>query len=68
MKDVDPESDEETPYECFECGNIIIAEDSPASVPTVAARCETVECRSNDHGIRIHYQPRRDGGLDSRIC
>ena len=33
MKDVDPESDEETPYECFECGNIIIAEDAPGRCP-----------------------------------
>jgi rubrerythrin len=33
MKDVDPDSDEETPYECFECGKIIIAEDSPGQCP-----------------------------------
>lgn len=29
MRDVDPELGEETPYECFECGSIIIAEDNP---------------------------------------
>jgi len=33
MKDVDPESDEKTSYECFECGNIIIAENSPDRCP-----------------------------------
>ncbi|MBP1902939.1 MULTISPECIES: rubrerythrin-like domain-containing protein [Halorubrum] len=33
MIDVDPESDEKTPYECFECGSIIIAEDSPGQCP-----------------------------------
>ena len=29
MRDVNPESDEETPYECFECGNITITADNP---------------------------------------
>ena len=33
MRDVDPEPDEETPYECFECGNIIIAENSSDRCP-----------------------------------
>ncbi|WP_106388673.1 rubrerythrin-like domain-containing protein [Halorubrum aethiopicum] len=33
MIDIDPESDEETPYECFECGTIIIAENSPGQCP-----------------------------------
>ncbi|MBX0296782.1 rubrerythrin-like domain-containing protein [Haloarcula nitratireducens] len=33
MRDVDPESDGESPYECFECGNIIIAEDAPGQCP-----------------------------------
>ncbi|MFC7059937.1 rubrerythrin-like domain-containing protein [Halovenus salina] len=33
MRDVDPKPDEETPYECFECGNIIIAEDRPGLCP-----------------------------------
>ncbi|RDZ61324.1 hypothetical protein C5B90_19470 [Haloferax sp. Atlit-12N] len=28
MRDVDPKPDEETPYECFQCGNIIISESS----------------------------------------
>jgi len=31
MKDVELESDEKTPYECFECGSIIIAEDARGS-------------------------------------
>jgi len=33
MRDVEPHPDEETPYECFECGNIIIAENSPDQCP-----------------------------------
>ncbi|MFC6954965.1 rubrerythrin-like domain-containing protein [Halorubellus litoreus] len=33
MRDVDPESDQETPYECFGCGNIMIAENPPEGCP-----------------------------------
>ncbi|WP_255198698.1 rubrerythrin-like domain-containing protein [Halorarius litoreus] len=33
MRDVDPEPDGETPYECFNCGTIIIAENSPGQCP-----------------------------------
>jgi len=33
MKDVELESDEKTPYECFECGSIIIAEDARGQCP-----------------------------------
>jgi rubrerythrin len=33
MRDIDPKPDEETPYECFQCGNIIIAEISPGQCP-----------------------------------
>jgi rubrerythrin len=33
MRDVDTEPDGETPYECFTCGNIIIAENSPGQCP-----------------------------------
>lgn len=29
MRDVDQDSDEATPYECFECGNIVVAETQP---------------------------------------
>ena len=29
MKDVDPEPETETAYECFECGNIVIADVTP---------------------------------------
>lgn len=29
MIDIDLDPDEESPYECFECGKISIAEDSP---------------------------------------
>ncbi|WP_154018059.1 rubrerythrin-like domain-containing protein [Halorubrum sp. AJ67] len=33
MRDTDQAPDEESPYECFECGNIILAEDNPGSCP-----------------------------------
>jgi rubrerythrin len=33
MRDVDQGSDKETPYECFECGSIIVAEDNPTACP-----------------------------------
>ncbi|WP_311170826.1 rubrerythrin-like domain-containing protein [Halobellus ordinarius] len=33
MRDVDPKSAEETPYECFDCGTIIVAETSPSQCP-----------------------------------
>ncbi|WP_144240147.1 rubrerythrin-like domain-containing protein [Haladaptatus cibarius] len=33
MRDVNPKPDGETPYECFQCGNIIIAENSPSQCP-----------------------------------
>ncbi|WP_435125759.1 rubrerythrin-like domain-containing protein [Halobaculum sp. D14] len=36
MKDVDQESVDETPYECFDCGSIIVAEDHPGSCPDCA--------------------------------
>jgi rubrerythrin len=33
MRDVDQEYDEATPYECFECGTLILAEGSPENCP-----------------------------------
>lgn len=33
MRDVNPKSGEETAYECFQCGNIIIKEHSPGRCP-----------------------------------
>jgi rubrerythrin len=33
MRDVDPVSDDRTPYECFECGKIIVAADRPSYCP-----------------------------------
>jgi rubrerythrin len=33
MRDVEPEPGEETPYECFECGNVIVAENGPGRCP-----------------------------------
>lgn len=29
MRDVDQTQTEESPYECFECGNVVLAEDNP---------------------------------------
>jgi rubrerythrin len=29
MRDVDPAADEETAYECFDCGSIVLARESP---------------------------------------
>lgn len=36
MRDVDQDSDSESPYECFRCGNIIVAEESPGTCPDCA--------------------------------
>ncbi|ELZ31279.1 hypothetical protein C465_15597 [Halorubrum distributum JCM 9100] len=33
MKDLEPETDDETTYECFECGNILISERKPGQCP-----------------------------------
>lgn len=33
MRDVDQHSDEETPYECFECGSIVVSEQNPTACP-----------------------------------
>jgi rubrerythrin len=33
MRDVNPDPSEESPYECFECGNIVVAENNPLSCP-----------------------------------
>ncbi|WP_114579177.1 rubrerythrin-like domain-containing protein [Saliphagus sp. LR7] len=33
MRDVEIDSDETSPYECFECGTIIVAEDNPGTCP-----------------------------------
>lgn len=33
MRDVDQKSDADTPYECFDCGNIVLAENSPVDCP-----------------------------------
>ncbi|MUV88531.1 rubrerythrin-like domain-containing protein [Halapricum sp. CBA1109] len=33
MRDVEPNQDRETAYECFECGNIVLAADSPDKCP-----------------------------------
>ncbi|WP_257300518.1 rubrerythrin-like domain-containing protein [Haloarchaeobius sp. FL176] len=36
MRDVDVNPDEESPYECFDCGTIIVATNPPASCPDCA--------------------------------
>jgi rubrerythrin len=33
MKDVDPEPGQKSQYECFECGTITMAENSPGQCP-----------------------------------
>ncbi|WP_254532888.1 rubrerythrin-like domain-containing protein [Natrinema gelatinilyticum] len=33
MKDVEIDLDEESPYECFECGKIVIVENTPSQCP-----------------------------------
>ncbi|WP_143423335.1 rubrerythrin-like domain-containing protein [Halegenticoccus soli] len=33
MRDIETTPGEESPYECFECGNIIVAENNPGRCP-----------------------------------
>lgn len=33
MRDPDYDPDDESPYECFECGNIAVAENNPGPCP-----------------------------------
>jgi rubrerythrin len=33
MRDVEQDHDRETPYECFECGTVILAESQPEHCP-----------------------------------
>lgn len=36
MRDVNQDPGGETPYECFECGNIIVTTDNPGQCPDCA--------------------------------
>jgi len=36
MRDVDQNLAEESPYECFECGNVVVVEDNPGTCPDCA--------------------------------
>lgn len=36
MRDVIQNHSEESPYECFECGNVIVSEDNPGQCPDCA--------------------------------
>jgi len=36
MRDVDHDPNEASPYECFECGSIVVAEDDPGACPDCA--------------------------------
>ncbi|CQH63877.1 small CPxCG-related zinc finger protein (plasmid) [Halobacterium hubeiense] len=36
MRDVNQNSAEESPYECFDCGNVVFAEDNPGQCPDCA--------------------------------
>ncbi|WP_141212022.1 MULTISPECIES: rubrerythrin-like domain-containing protein [unclassified Halorubrum] len=33
MRDVDQKSAEESPYECFDCGHVVLAENNPGQCP-----------------------------------
>jgi glutamate dehydrogenase (NAD(P)+) len=33
MKDIETNADEESPYECFECGNVVVTESNPLTCP-----------------------------------
>jgi rubrerythrin len=33
MRDVEQDHDEETPYECFACGNVMVAKQQPENCP-----------------------------------
>jgi rubrerythrin len=37
MRDVDQQSAEESPYECFQCGNIVVEETNPGGCPDCGA-------------------------------
>lgn len=37
MREPEYEPDEERPYECFDCGNIVSTEDNPGSCPECGA-------------------------------
>ncbi|WP_459877390.1 rubrerythrin-like domain-containing protein [Halorubrum gandharaense] len=37
MKDVYQNPSDESPYECFECGNIAVAENNPGACPDCAS-------------------------------
>ena len=36
MRDIDQTPAEESPYECFECGNVVLAADNPGQCPDCA--------------------------------
>ncbi|MFW5917691.1 MAG: rubrerythrin-like domain-containing protein [Halorubrum sp.] len=36
MKDASPNSTTESAYECFECGNVVITDNSPGTCPDCA--------------------------------
>jgi rubrerythrin len=36
MRDVNQHSAEESPYECFECGNVVFTENNPGQCPDCA--------------------------------
>jgi rubrerythrin len=36
MRDVDQTPAEESPYECFECGNVVLTDDNPGQCPDCA--------------------------------
>jgi len=36
MRDIDQMQTGESPYECFECGNVVLAENTPGQCPDCA--------------------------------
>jgi rubrerythrin len=38
MRDIEQDTEEASPYECFKCGNIVLAEDNPGQCPDCAGR------------------------------
>lgn len=37
MRDIEYDPEIESPYECFDCGNIVVAEDNPGGCPECGA-------------------------------
>jgi rubrerythrin len=38
MRDIDQTPTEESPYECFQCGHVVLAENNPGQCPDCAGQ------------------------------